>query len=92
MRKVVLFENCVESDLILGVKILRNDCFDYVSSPSAQIVFKKCCSSKGKGCVGYIAPTILAKLEILASTQQVVSSLAFFYVVNDGMDVSFIVS
>jgi hypothetical protein len=40
VRKVVLSENCVESDLILGVQILRNDCFDYVSSPSAQLCVK----------------------------------------------------
>jgi hypothetical protein len=41
VKKVVLFENCAENDLILGVHILRNDCFDYVSSPSAQIVRAK---------------------------------------------------
>jgi hypothetical protein len=68
VKKVALPENCVEGDLILSVQILRNDCFDYVSSPSAQIVLKKCCSCKGKGCVGYIAPTILAKPKIMAST------------------------
>jgi hypothetical protein len=44
VKKVVLSKNCVESDLILGVQILGNDCFDYVSSPSAQIVLKMCCS------------------------------------------------
>jgi hypothetical protein len=47
---------------------IRNPVLDPV------LVFKKCCSSKGKGC----APTILAKPKIMASTQEVVSSLAFF--------------